>query len=495
MMVVNSHGFENLERANPFMARLLCGSFIAIAAIVTLNLLIALLTNTFERLYENAIANAVMQRAQTILLLQKSLRKKRKSKYYNFIKEKASPEVIYRNLGRLMVMDKDEATIERVRDDVKAIMDILGEQFGKKFQKGKKSDLDFVRMDVSKVRRFQEEIVVDMRNMKLSFEEIKLQLEQQSTTRNTTLTIMNTTASKNENKHNSNEGGKNYSNDESNIPREDYDDENGKSIQNDTNVMNAKGNNRNECSNKSNNKKKSKVKMKSNSGKVESKRRTKSYIKNGQKKFQKNVKSSTETRSSETDSDSPSEEEGTYDITNEEVECRADEKKDKRDRKRSDKNASRDKLKLKRKKISQNEFSNPVERSFEVPSENDGGVPRQIMAYPPHYVKTTLANVTRNDPDVVQQRLTYPLGYVHTPLHNIPNPDVSQQRLIYTTGQSQLPSPDMRKYTNIPYNHISPKSFPTTYDPNQRYGRQKNQDFSAPNLTQHEVYSEVRNVA
>ena len=178
MMVVNSHGFENLENANPFMARLLCGSFIAIAAIVTLNLLIALLTNTFERVYENAVANAVMQRAQTILLLQKSLRQKQKAKYYNFIKEKGSPEVLSRNLGRLMTMDNEEATIERVHDDVKTIMNTLGEQFGKKFRKGKKSDIDLVRMDITRVRRFQEEIVVELRNMMLSVEELKAAVQQ-----------------------------------------------------------------------------------------------------------------------------------------------------------------------------------------------------------------------------------------------------------------------------------------------------------------------------
>ena len=46
-------------------------------------------------------------------------------------------------------------------------MKILGERFGKKYGKGKKSDMDFVKMDLSKVRRFQEELVVDVRNIKL----------------------------------------------------------------------------------------------------------------------------------------------------------------------------------------------------------------------------------------------------------------------------------------------------------------------------------------
>ena len=173
MMVVNTHHYDKLEEANPVMARLLCGAFIGIAAIVTLNLLIALLTNTFERLYENAVANAVMQRARTILLLQKSLRKKQKDKYYEFIKSRGSPEVIVKTLGRLLAMDGDDhASIERVRDDVRIILSMLSEKFGKKFGKGKKSDLDWVKMDVSKLRRFQQELIEDVKNMKTVLQEI-----------------------------------------------------------------------------------------------------------------------------------------------------------------------------------------------------------------------------------------------------------------------------------------------------------------------------------
>ena len=173
MMVVGSYNYEKLEAVNPVMARLLCGAFIGIAAIITINLLIALLSNTFERLYENAVENAVMQRARTILLLQKSLRKKQKKKYYDFIKDDGSPEVLVKTLGRLLMMDGDErTTIESVHDDVKFIARILGEKFGRKFGKGKKSDLDFVKMDVSKVRRFQEELMVDVKNMKGALQEI-----------------------------------------------------------------------------------------------------------------------------------------------------------------------------------------------------------------------------------------------------------------------------------------------------------------------------------
>ena len=119
MMVVNDHNYEGLEEANPVMARLLCGAFIGIVAIVTLNLLIALLSNTFERLYENAVANAAMQRARTILLLQKSLRRKQKKQYYTFIKKKGSPEVIRNNLGRLFSVEEDNVSLEQIQENIR----------------------------------------------------------------------------------------------------------------------------------------------------------------------------------------------------------------------------------------------------------------------------------------------------------------------------------------------------------------------------------------
>ena len=56
-------------------------------------------------------------------------------------------------------------------------MKILGERFGKKFGKGKKSDMDFVKTDLSKVRRLQEELVVEVRNFKLMTQEITKTIE------------------------------------------------------------------------------------------------------------------------------------------------------------------------------------------------------------------------------------------------------------------------------------------------------------------------------
>ena len=168
MMIVGDYSWGNLQEANETMARILCGSFILTAAIITLNLLIALVTNTFERHYENAIANAVMQRAQTILLLQSRMGSKNLKHYYNFIKSNASPQIIQNKYGRLMAnTSEDKATIERVYDDVRQIKSVLAERFGKRYGKGNKSDLEIVREDLGKVKKSGMELAKDVNNLKL----------------------------------------------------------------------------------------------------------------------------------------------------------------------------------------------------------------------------------------------------------------------------------------------------------------------------------------
>ena len=168
MMIVGDYGWDKLEKANVTMARILCGSFILTAAIITLNLLIALVTNTFERNYENAVANAVMQRARTILLLQSRMGNTKRKLYYNFIRSNASPQIIQNKYGRLMAnKPEDRANIERVYDDVRQIKSVLAERFGKRFGKGKKSDLEIVREDLGKVKKSGKELANDIKNLKL----------------------------------------------------------------------------------------------------------------------------------------------------------------------------------------------------------------------------------------------------------------------------------------------------------------------------------------
>lgn len=169
MMIIGDYSWPNLAAANETLARIMCMSFILVVGIITLNLLIALVSNTFERHYENAVANAVMQRASTILMLQSRMMKKKRRSYYEFIKNNASPQIIVQSkYGRLMTASsEDRASLERVHDDIREIKSVLAERFGRSYGKGNKSDLEIVLEDLGKVKRSGRELAKDIKNVKL----------------------------------------------------------------------------------------------------------------------------------------------------------------------------------------------------------------------------------------------------------------------------------------------------------------------------------------
>ena len=171
MMIVGDYGWAKLVEKNKVMARILCGSFILVAGIITLNLLIALVTNTFERHYENAVANAIMQRAGTILLLQSRMGCRNRKKYFQFIRNRASPQIIQAKYGRFITTSpEDRVTIERVHEDVRRIKMVLDKRFGRRCGKGNKSDLETVCEDLGKVKKSSKELARDVNNLKLLFE-------------------------------------------------------------------------------------------------------------------------------------------------------------------------------------------------------------------------------------------------------------------------------------------------------------------------------------
>ncbi|KAI7806084.1 hypothetical protein IRJ41_025892 [Triplophysa rosa] len=71
--LVDEYEFDAMLGVDAIMAYLLCGSFLALSAILCVNLLIALLSDTFQRVYDNALANAVMQQAAIILQIEESM--------------------------------------------------------------------------------------------------------------------------------------------------------------------------------------------------------------------------------------------------------------------------------------------------------------------------------------------------------------------------------------------------------------------------------------
>ena len=112
MTVVDDYNFTGLYDADPTMARILCSSYIAFASIVILNLLIALLSDTFQRVYENAIATAVMQRGQTIISIEESASSEDEEGLSRIHRERLQPrgDVLRRDSGQCG--REDHATTE-----------------------------------------------------------------------------------------------------------------------------------------------------------------------------------------------------------------------------------------------------------------------------------------------------------------------------------------------------------------------------------------------
>ncbi|XP_024152283.1 transient receptor potential channel pyrexia [Oryzias melastigma] len=65
--LVDEYEYAAMVTVDDVMAPLLCGTFLAASSILCVNLLIALLTDTFQRVHDNSQANAVMQQAAVVL--------------------------------------------------------------------------------------------------------------------------------------------------------------------------------------------------------------------------------------------------------------------------------------------------------------------------------------------------------------------------------------------------------------------------------------------
>ncbi|XP_034053209.1 transient receptor potential channel pyrexia-like, partial [Gymnodraco acuticeps] len=89
--LVDEYEFSEMMQRDDIMAPLLCGSFLAASSILCVNLLIALLTDTFQRVHDNSQANAVMQQASVILQVEDSMPILRRFYDNQFISTQCAP--------------------------------------------------------------------------------------------------------------------------------------------------------------------------------------------------------------------------------------------------------------------------------------------------------------------------------------------------------------------------------------------------------------------
>lgn len=92
LTLVDEYQYDEMREVDVVMTYTLCATFLFLSAILCINLFIALLSNTFQRIYDNATSNAVMQQAAIILNIEDGMNKKKRKKMRKFIHEHCSPE-------------------------------------------------------------------------------------------------------------------------------------------------------------------------------------------------------------------------------------------------------------------------------------------------------------------------------------------------------------------------------------------------------------------
>lgn len=177
LTVVDDYNFDGLQKADPLMARLLCGIYLTLSAIICLNLFIALMSDTFQRVYDNAKANAVMEQAAMILNLESKLSVKKRKTCSDFVQEQCNPEELYYDDDSVNDTEGELKKITfQVKDQVDDVHAILSEvHSGQSFKSRFESDLDALRHTVSELHR-EQQITVDKVESEVS--EIKKILKQ-----------------------------------------------------------------------------------------------------------------------------------------------------------------------------------------------------------------------------------------------------------------------------------------------------------------------------
>nr|XP_018671663.1 transient receptor potential cation channel subfamily A member 1 isoform X3 [Ciona intestinalis] len=120
--LVDEYQFNEMQTFDIVMAYIMVGTFLGVSAILCINLFIALLSDTFQRVYDNANANAVMQQAALLLTIEENLSNRARKKFIKYIDDKCSPEEQFYDDDLTVAQDDD---LKKVTIKIKEQMDEL----------------------------------------------------------------------------------------------------------------------------------------------------------------------------------------------------------------------------------------------------------------------------------------------------------------------------------------------------------------------------------
>ena len=146
--LVDSYQFKFLEKSSPTMARILCSTYLVIGAIILMNMFIALMSNTFQRVYDNATATAAMQRARLIQAVEPDYMRK-VVKYREFINSSCCPE----QRDYLVIISEEEDQNRKQEEKISRLHSIINLRLGgKKFGKLDKSEFEIALEDIDSLK-------------------------------------------------------------------------------------------------------------------------------------------------------------------------------------------------------------------------------------------------------------------------------------------------------------------------------------------------------
>jgi len=149
MTLMGEFYWADLTCIDKLMAQILVGTYIAIATVICLNLFIALMSDTFARVYQNARANAMLQQAEQILSAEKVLPKRKKIEVRSYLCESCAP--LERYIAEEEGKNKSNPG-DRIYDRINRHTDMVSDSI-KEQLKDLKKELKTVKKDVESTKR------------------------------------------------------------------------------------------------------------------------------------------------------------------------------------------------------------------------------------------------------------------------------------------------------------------------------------------------------
>ncbi|XP_072017913.1 LOW QUALITY PROTEIN: uncharacterized protein [Amphiura filiformis] len=183
MTLVDEYDYEGMKDVDIVMAYILVTTFLMFSAILCLNLLIALLSDTFQRVYDNAKSNAVMQQASIILSIEDGLKDKKTRKFRRFIHTECAPDTQF--------YDDDQTTAEgdelqKVTFQIKDALDELSEHLTNDTAlQDAVNTAATMQEDISELHNKQDKCTRQMKKMNQEMKEMKQLIENLISAHNT----------------------------------------------------------------------------------------------------------------------------------------------------------------------------------------------------------------------------------------------------------------------------------------------------------------------